>query len=531
MKIIFYGATHEVTGSCTYLNIAGKHILVDCGMKQGEDIYESKEMHIPAKQIDYVFITHAHIDHTGNLPLLYKNGFRGKVISTFGTEKLCDIMLRDSAHIQMFEAEWKNRKAKRAGIDAIEAIYDMNDVEALMPHFEAYNYNKVYELFPELKFRFVDAGHLLGSASIELWAKEDKQERKIVFSGDIGNMNQPLINDPSYIDEADYVIMESTYGNRTHGERINYVEEFAKEIQEALDKGGNLVIPSFAVGRTQEILYFIRQIKEQDLVKGHEDFPVYVDSPLAIEATEIFSHTEREYMDKEALALIDRGINPISFSNLNLTINSDESRAINEDTKPKVIISASGMCDAGRIRHHLKHNLWRNDSTILFVGYQANGTLGRILHDGAKEVKLFGEKISVNAQIKTLQGISGHADEAGLIKWITSFKKPPKTVFINHGRDEACNLFADKVCNLLACHSVAPFSGAEYDLIHNVKLQDGICTKLKKKHLSKASAAFERLKAAGTKLLEVIKHNEGGTNKDLSKFARQIEELCEKWDR
>ncbi len=531
MKIVFYGATHEVTGSCTYMNICGKHILVDYGMKQGIDLYENQELEIPANKIDYVFATHAHIDHTGNLPLLYKNGFRGKVISTFGTKRLCDIMLRDSAHIQMFEAEWKNRKARRSGVAPIEAAYDMQAVEALMPHFEGYSYNKIYELCPGIKFRFVDAGHLLGSASIEIWAKEDFEERKIVFSGDIGNSGQALINDPSYIDEADYVIMESTYGGRKHTEATNYVGELAIIIQEALDNGGNLIIPSFAVGRTQQLLYFIRQIKERGLVKGHDDFPVYVDSPLAIEATEIFTHAEREYMDAETLKLIDKGTNPLSFSNLNLTVSSDESREINEDSTPKVIISASGMCDAGRIRHHLKHNLWRSNSIVLFVGYQANGTLGRMLHDGLKEIKLFGEKITVNAQIKALSGISGHADEDGLIKWISSFRKKPKTVFINHGQDDACNIMVDKISKLLTCHCVAPFSGAEYDLIHDIKLRDGSCKKLKKYHISKTNIAFERLKAAGKKLLEVISHNEGGTNKDLNKFARQIEELADKWER
>lgn len=532
MKIKFYGATHEVTGSCTYLNLCGKHILVDCGMRQGSEVYEKEELQVPYEQVDYIFATHAHIDHTGNIPLAYKNGFRGKVICTYGTKSLCDIMLRDSAHIQMFEAEWKNRKAKRAGKDPIEPVYTMDDAENVIQLFEGFSYNKIYELFDGVKFRFVDAGHLLGSSSIEIWCTEDRQERKIVFSGDIGNFDQPLINNPSYIDEADYVIMESTYGNRLHGERINYIKDLADIIQETLDKGGNLVIPSFAVGRTQELLYFIRQIKEKDLIKNHSDFPVYVDSPLAIEATQIFSNARHEYLDKETLSLVKKGINPIFFSNLNLTITSEESKLINEGEEPKVIISASGMCDAGRIRHHLKHNLWRKDSTILFVGYQAVGTLGRILYDGISEVKLFGEKISVNANIKTLKGISGHADEAGLLKWVSSFRNKPKSVFIIHGEDTVCSLFADKVSKELNCHTVAPFSGAEYDLVHNVKIQDGICKKIKKKQSNtKESLAFSRLKAAGEKLMEVIFHNKGGSNKDLNKFARILEEIIEKWDR
>lgn len=532
MKIKFYGATHEVTGSCTYLNLCGKNILVDCGMKQGSEVYEQEELNIPANQIDYIFATHAHIDHTGNIPLMYKEGFRGKVICTYGTANLCNIMLRDSAHIQMFEAEWKNRKAKRAGKDPVEPIYTMEDAENVIELFEGFSYNKIYELCDGVKFRFVDAGHLLGSSSIEIWCTEDLQERKIVFSGDIGNFDQPLINNPSYIDEADYVVMESTYGNRLHGERIDFIRDLADIIQETFDKGGNLVIPSFAVGRTQELLYFIRQIKEKDLVHGHGDFPVYVDSPLAIEATQIFSNARHEYLDKETLSLVERGINPISFSNLNLTITSDESKLINEGSESKIIISASGMCDAGRIRHHLKHNLWRKDSTILFVGYQAVGTLGRILYDGIDEVKLFGEKISVNANIKTLKGISGHADQEGLMKWISSFRNKPKSVFIIHGEDTVCTLFADRVSKALNCHTVAPFSGAEYDLLHNVKIQDGICKKIKKKQQNvKESIAFSRLRAAGEKLMDVILHNRGGSNKDLNKFARTLEEINEKWDR
>lgn len=531
MRLIFIGADHEVTGSCHVLEVCGRYILVDCGMEQGTDDFETAELPMNIADIDYVLLTHAHIDHSGMLPLLYARGFRGDVIATPATVDLCDIMLKDSAHIQMTEAEWKNRKGQRAGKEPVVPIYDMNDAEGVLEHFVSCDYDKVMDLCEGVKVKFSDAGHLLGSASIEVWINEDGEERKIVFSGDIGNLNRPIIKDPSYINDADYVVMESTYGDRYHNADVDYVSELAGICQRTFDRGGNVVIPAFAVGRTQEMLYYFRKIKEEGLVKGHS-FEVYVDSPLAVEATQIFNENMAECFDQEAMELVRNGINPLRFPGLTLSITSNDSIAINSDNKPKVIISASGMCEAGRIRHHLKHNLWRKECTVVFVGYQANGTLGRMLLEGASEVKLFGETIEVMAEIVKLEGVSGHADKAGLIKWITSFDNRLKQVFVVHGEDEVSTGFAKCLCDEYGLNAVAPYSGAEFDMISGRFVKEGErIPKAKKPVQRKVNDVFERLLAAGRRLLTVIKHNEGGANKDLAKFADQINSMCDKWDR
>ena len=531
MRLIFIGADHEVTGSCHVLEACGRKILVDCGMEQGTDDFENAELPMNIAEIDYVLLTHAHIDHSGMLPLLYARGFRGEVIATPATVDLCDIMLKDSAHIQMAEAEWKNRKGQRAGKEPVVPIYDMNDAEGVLEHFTACDYDKVMDLCEGIKVKFSDAGHLLGSASIEVWINEDGEERKIVFSGDIGNLNRPIIKDPSYLKEADYVVMESTYGDRYHNVDVDYVSELAGICQRTFDRGGNVVIPAFAVGRTQEMLYYFRKIKEEGLVKGHS-FEVYVDSPLAVEATQIFNENMAECFDEEAMELVRNGVNPLRFPGLTLSVTSNDSIAINSDNKPKVIISASGMCEAGRIRHHLKHNLWRKECTVVFVGYQANGTLGRMLLEGAGEVKLFGETIEVMAEIVKLEGVSGHADKAGLIKWITSFDDRLKQVFVVHGEDEVSTGFAKCLCDEYGLNAVAPYSGAEFDMISGRFIKEGErILKAKKPVQRKANDVFERLLAAGRRLLTVIKHNEGGANKDLAKFADQINSMCDKWDR
>lgn len=535
MFLSFYGAAHEVTGSCHFLEACGKNILIDCGLEQGIEEYENKELPIMAAQIDYVFLTHAHIDHSGKLPLLYAHGFRGNIFTTDATYDLCDIMLKDSAHIQMFEAEWKNRKNKRAGRDEFVPLYDMDDAIGILTCFNSFEYNEMVNICDGIKIRFIDAGHLLGSSSIEVWVTEDGITRKLVFSGDIGNTNQPLIKDPHYIEEADYVIMESTYGDRLHGEKPNYINSLAQIIQATLDRGGNLVIPSFAVGRTQEILYFIRKIKEDGLVKEHDGFTVYVDSPLAIEATNIYNENYLYNYDSEALDLIKAGINPISFPDLKLAITSDDSKAINFDLEPKVIISASGMCEAGRIKHHLKHNLWLEESTILFVGYQAMGTLGRSILEGAPKVKIFGEEIEVKAKVQLLPGISGHADSDGLIRWIKNFEPTPQQVFVVHGQDAVCDLFAQRLHDEYGFNATAPYPGSKYNLLNMNCVEEGSKEKIKKKETIaeniKISSTFARLLAAGQRLVSVIKHNEGGANKDLAKFADQVNSLSDKWDR
>ncbi|NLP34928.1 MAG: MBL fold metallo-hydrolase [Clostridiales bacterium] len=532
MKLTFLGATHEVTGSCFYLEACGKHILIDCGMEQGKDSFENQELPISAAEVDAVLLTHAHMDHAGKLPLLYKQGFRGKIYATYATSALCDLMLRDSAHIQVSEAEWRNRKGKRSGKKPFEPIYDMEDTLATIRRFESHDYEEKFKLYDGIEVRFIDVGHLLGSASIEVWVTEDGVCKKIVFSGDIGNKNQPLINDPKYIDEADYVVMESTYGNRNHGESPDYIGELSRIIQSTFDRGGNVVIPSFAVGRTQVLLYFIRKIKDKHLVKGHGNFKVYVDSPLAIESTQVFHENMVGYFDEEAMALVNRGINPISFPGLITTITSEESKAINFDDDPKIIISASGMCDAGRIRHHLKHNLWRKDSTILFVGHQSHGSLGRMLLDGKSEVKLFGEMIQVEANIERLAGVSGHADKNGLVQWLQSIKKKPDRVFVVHGDDIVCEEFTEYIRKQLGYNAVAPYSGTIYDLKNNKCLVEGERIPVKRRgDKQKVSSVFDRLVNAGKRLMSVIQRNKDGANKDLAKFADQINSLCDKWDK
>ncbi|HKM03536.1 MAG TPA: MBL fold metallo-hydrolase [Lachnospiraceae bacterium] len=532
MKLTFIRATHEVTGSCHYLNACGKNILVDCGMEQGINYFENCDIPVDEALIDYVFLTHAHVDHSGMLPYLYARGFRGKIFTTDATADLCSIMLRDCAHIQMQEADWKNRKAKRTpGAPLIEPIYKMEDADGAIKRIVPCHYGENINICEGVKIRFTDIGHLLGSASIEVWLTEDNHTKKIVFSGDIGNYDQPIIKDPIKTEQADYVVMESTYGDRIHSsEKPDYIGEITKVLKETFDKGGNVIIPSFAVGRAQEMLYFLRQIRGEKLVKGHPDFLVYLDSPLAVEATGIFQKNVYNCFDDETMELVNKGINPISFPGLRLSITSDESKAINFEDTPKVIISASGMCEAGRIRHHLKHNLWRPECTILFAGYQAIGTMGRTILEGAKEVKLFGEVIEVRANIQKLVNISGHADKNGLLDWVSGFKEKPERIFVVHGEDSVCNSFVNCLHEEHGYEAYAPYSGTSVDLLTNTILYEAEPIVIKKKG-KVAFDVFGRLMAAGQRLLAVIHKSEGIPNKELGRFADQINSLCDKWDK
>ena len=540
MKLMFLGADHEVTGSCHYIEACGKSILLDCGMEQGRDTYENQEIPVAAGRIDYVFLSHAHIDHSGLLPLLHKSGFQGQIYATEATTDLCRIMLLDSAHIQEFEAQWRNRKNKRAGKAPFEPLYTTEDAMAVMEHFVPCDYMKEIEVCEGVKIRFTDVGHLLGSSSIEIWLTENGVSKKIVFSGDIGNINQPIIHDPRYTTEADFVIMESTYGDRYHTVPPDYVAELAGQIQQTFDRGGNLVIPSFAVGRTQEMLYFIREIKERRLVHGHDGFKVYVDSPLAIEATRVFAENYLGCYDTDAMALVQKGINPLTFQGLEVAVTPDDSMAINFDKSPKVIISASGMCEAGRIRHHLKHNLWRPECTILFVGYQAIGTLGRNIIEGEKEVRLFGETITVNAHIEELAGVSGHADKKGLLNWGNHFEKKPERVFVVHGEDLVCEDFTKCLKEEYGYNAFAPYSGACFDLAANQMISEGVKIPVAPKELPRGHAASEggkramylanQLDLANKRLQQIINLNKGGTNRDMEKMLKQINDLCDKLD-
>ncbi len=535
MRIAFYGAAHEVTGSCTVLYANGKTIMVDCGMEQGPDLYENAELPILPSQVDYLLLTHAHIDHSGKIPALTAGGFKGHIYTTAATEKLCKIMLLDSAHIQEFEAGWRNRKAKRSGEEAYTPLYTTEDAERAMRQFVACDYDTEYELCEGITVSFTDAGHLLGSASISVTVNEGGRRETIVFSGDLGNVDRPLIRNPQHPKRADYVVVEATYGTRSHGARPDYVRQLTSVLQETFDRGGNVVIPSFAVGRTQELLYLLRIIKEKGLVTGHDGFPVYVDSPLAIEATEIYSESLRDYFDEETNALLDEGINPIRFDGLRLSVTSEDSIRINYDKAPKVIISASGMCEAGRIRHHLKHNLWRRECTILFVGYQAEGTPGRILVEGTESLRLFGEDVQVNAGIRQVEGISGHADRELLLGWLKNFEKKPKTVFVNHGGDRVCDEFAAEIESNLAIYATAPYNGAEYDLISGVCLERGNMNRIekseKREKKTRETAAFKQLLSAARRLTGLVDRYRGGANKDLGRFASQINSLCDKWEK
>ena len=441
-------------------------------------------------------------------------------------------MLRDSAHIQESEAEWQNRKAQRAGDELVVPVYTMADAIGAISRFRPCEYGQVIQAEEGIVVRFSDIGHLLGSACIELWLTEDGVTKKIVFSGDVGNINQPLIKDPLPVEETDYLVLESTYGNRLHEKPGNTVGELADVLQRTFDRGGNVVIPSFAVGRTQEMLYAIRQIKQEGMVKGHDGFPVYVDSPLAVEATGIFLQCDQSCFDEETAALVRQGTNPIWFDDICLSVTSDESKQINFDKRPKVILSASGMCEAGRIRHHLKHNLWGEENTILFVGYQAEGSLGRKLQDGAQYVRLFGEDITVNAEISALHGTSGHADQAGLLHWLAWFKEKPQMVFVNHGDDAACIVF-QKLLTQMGYYAEAPYSGTEYDLITGRMTVFADSKPIRREEQTKGSAraraVYGDLLSAAEALLAFVKTCKDRTNKDNAKLTSQICNLIEKW--
>lgn len=534
MRLTFIGADHEVTGSCHLLQACNKNILIDCGMEQGPDLYENQELPVAACDIDYVLLTHAHIDHSGKIPVLCKEGFKGEIIATFATSDLSNIMLRDSAHIQEFEAEWRNRKARRSGAPEYEPLYTMEHADAAIRLLHPLDYDQKIELCEGIDVRFNDMGHLLGSSSIEIWINEEGVSKKIVFSGDVGNSDQPIIKNPVKVEEADYIVIESTYGNRIHAaEKPDYVGDFTKILRETFAKGGNVVVPSFAVGRTQELLYFIREIKERNLLPEFPGFEVYVDSPLAVQATRVFNKNVQSCFDEDAMELLRKGINPLLFPGLKTSVTSDESKMINFDEKPKVILSASGMCEAGRIRHHLKHNLWRSECTICFVGYQAVGTLGRKLIEGADEVKLFGENVEVNATIKSLKGISGHADMNGLLNWLSGFETAPQHVFVVHGEDGVTDEFAQTVTERLGYPAMAPYSGGCVDLATGEILSEGVPvrkTAAKPVDIRKKTA-FQRVVAAAKRLLEIVYKNEGLANKELAKFETQIHNLADKWDR
>lgn len=531
MNLMFLGAAREVTGSSYLVTINDKHVLIDCGMEQGRDTYINQELPVNPHQVDALVLTHAHIDHSGMIPALAKRGFGGVIHATPATKMLCDIMLMDSAHIQETEAEWQNRKAQRSGGEVYEPIYTQEDAARALALFSPLHYGEKREILPGCVLSFTDAGHLLGSASATLELTENGVTKTIVFSGDIGNLNQPIINDPHYLSTADYVVMESTYGDRLHGDRPDYLKNLSEVLQATFNRGGNVVIPAFAVGRSQEILYFLREIKERGMVKGHDGFPVYMDSPLAIKATRIFTEADPTAFDEEMQALLRQGTNPISFPDLRICVTAEESRQINFETRPCVIISASGMAEAGRIRHHLKHNLWRHESTVLFVGYQSVGTLGRQLYDGAKSVRLFNETIAVKAEIRALHAISGHADQAGLLTWIDHFNPKPQKVFVAHG-EETVALTFEGLLKERGLQTEVPFSGDEWDLVQDRQLAAGSRQLVDKaeKRQKKIARRDTMVQEALGRLTALVQDSQGFSNKLKEKLARQINELVRRWE-
>ena len=483
MKITFLGATKMVTGSNFLVEAAGKKFLVDCGLYQGKKELEMENYrpfdYNPA-EIDFMLLTHAHIDHSGRIPKLYNEGFKKTIYAHKATCDLCGIMLPDSGHIQEMEAEWKNKKRERKGEQTYPPLYTAEDAINSLEIFSPVEYNEIIEIDENIHVRFNDAGHMLGSSIIELWVNEDGKETKTVFSGDIGNNDIPLLDSPTMIESCDYLVMESTYGSRLHMKNDEKAEMFLNIVSETIDNGGTVVIPSFAVGRTQEILYELNKIKEN---RDDEEFrrkyktlmkvPVYVDSPLAISATEIFKQNT-DLFEEEIKEKIDAGDNPLEFPGLKFTQTADESKALNENKEPCIIISASGMCDVGRIKHHLKHNIWNPKNTILFVGYQAPGTLGYSIVNGAKKVTIFGEEIAVNARIEYIEGYSGHADQEWLMNFIYSFINRPKHIFLVHGEEESQDVLKNKILEETGIGVSIPEYGETYEVCDELRITNKI---------------------------------------------------------
>ncbi len=471
MRVEFLGGAQTVTGSATLLEKGSLKWLVDCGMFQGIRELEERNWHLQpyqAQNLSFILLTHAHIDHSGLIPKLVQEGFRGNIICTKATRDLCEIMLQDSGHIHEMEAEWQNRKGKRAGKEEAIPLYTMKDAEKSLQYFQTENYGERFQLANGIAARFQDAGHILGSAIIEIWIEEGGEEKKLIFSGDLGNSGQPIIRDPSWVEEGNFLWLESTYGNRFHKSREETVQELLQIVQEAIAHGAKVIIPAFAVERTQEIIYTLGQFIRQGFIPS---IPIYIDSPLAISATEIFKRNP-DCFDQEAQALLSGGENPLEVPEINYTRTAEESKAINEDSRPGVIISASGMCDSGRIQHHLKHHLWRNGSHIVIIGYQAEGTTGRRIVDGAKTVRLFGEEIAVKAHIHTLGGFSAHADQKGLLAWLSHFSNPQLEVFVNHGEEKSSTALSQHIRERFHLKTVVPqwrekrvlFGGEEREL-------------------------------------------------------------------
>ncbi len=537
MKLTFLGANHEVTGSRTLLEWnPGRYLLTDDGMIQGDNEYVRAELPVSPAQIEYVLLTHAHIDHSGMLPLLVKQGFRGRIYATPETISLCAIMLADSANIQENDAENQTKKNLRAGMDPVEPLYTAEDAEKTMKLFRPCRYGEIITVDEGISVRFTDAGHLLGSSAVECFLTEEGKQVTMVFSGDVGNLNQPIIRDPSPVEAADYLLLESTYGDRLHDAATDPIPFLTEKLKETFDRGGTVIIPSFAVGRTQELLYFFREIKQKKLLPEYPDFPVYVDSPMANEATAIFLQCDVSCLDEEARAVMQAGENPIWFEGLNTVVSAEESKLLNANHEPKVIIASGGMCEGGRIRHHLKHNIWNPANLILFVGYQANGTLGRIIYDGAKHVKIMGEEMEVKADVALLNGVSGHADQAGLLRWVEQIRQKPRRIFVNHGEDEACETLTGLLTERFGVPAEAPYSGSSFDLLKGewIRLEEPVRRKKEKttaepKAKGKQNREYRQLVTAAEQLLAQAKKMDHYANSELRVLTGKIEALLSEY--
>lgn len=540
MKITFLGAAKTVTGSNFLVEAAGKKFLVDCGMYQGkvtQELENSDPFIYDVHEIDFMLLTHAHIDHSGRIPKLYNEGFRGPIYATKATCDLCEIMLPDSGHIQEVEIEWKNRKRKRESLEPLPPLYTAEDAYKCLEILKRVQYDEIVDIDDNISVRFNDAGHMLGSAIIEIWVTENGKTTKTVFTGDLGNNDLPLLDSPTMISNADYLVMESTYGGRLHMRNDDKAKMFLDIVSETLDNGGRVIIPSFAVGRTQEILYELDKLKEEygqdeEFARKYRtimNVPVYVDSPLAISATEIFKKNTDLFED-EIQEKIRRGDNPLEFNGLQFTQTAEESKALNEDSRPAIIISASGMCDVGRIKHHLKHNLWNPKSTILFVGYQAPGTLGRSIVEGAKKVKIFGEEIAVNARVEYIEGYSGHADQTWLLNFVYSFTKPPKHIFLVHGEPEGQEILKQKIEETSECKVTIPEFGDSFELAENepVLLEETKEIKLYRKEFKRLDL-IERIEELKENIAdiesEIMKQNIETQDQDLKGLEDRVKDI------
>lgn len=461
MRMQFLGAAETTSGACYLLRSGDQQVLVDCGLFHGPEELKQRnygDFPFEPSSIDAVILTHAHIDHSGLLPKLVKHGFEGPIYATAVTCDLCSIMLADSGHIQESEVERKNRKRTRRGQEPLAPIYTVDDAHTAMKQFKRMAYDEEMEILPSIRLRFRDAGHILGAAIVELWITEEGETTKLVFSGDLGNLDQPIVRDPTYITEADIVVIESTYGTRIHENRDDRLEHLAAVVNATMKRGGNLLIPAFALGRTQDLLYSLRVLQDQGAI---DPLTIYIDSPLATKATEVFQEHARVF-DYETRAMIKEGRSPFEAPHVHYTESVQESMRLNSVAGGLVIISASGMADAGRIKHHLKHNLWRKQATVLLVGYQAQGTLGRRLQDGASEVRIHGEMVKVAATIETISGFSAHADQGALLNWLRRFRHIGR-VFVTHGEKESCHGFAELIKSELKVPTVVPKLDESFD--------------------------------------------------------------------